>query len=92
MPRYIEPGPLATNKRLTEWLFGKAYALELEGAIPQRVSAYRRAAAAVDEWPENVASILTREGPAGLRTIPSVGERLAVAIAGWLNSQSIEGR
>jgi len=54
MPRYAGTGPLALNKRLAEKLYLAAYDLELAQASLQRVWAYRKAAWAVDDWPESL--------------------------------------
>jgi len=84
MPRYVAPGPLAANKRIAERLFLKTYDLELEEAKDYRIWAYRKAAWAVDEWPESVAEIYQARGEAGLRELPGIGKSLAGRIAGWL--------
>jgi DNA repair photolyase len=88
MPRYVAPGPLAVNKRIAERLFLKTYDLELERARSYRIWAYRKAAWAVDEWPENVAEIYRARGEAGLRELPGIGKSLAGQIAGWLGEES----
>jgi len=84
MPRYVAPGPLAVNKRIAERLFLKTYDLELEQAKSYRLWAYRKAAWAVDEWPESVAEIYHDRGEAGLRELPKIGKSLAGSIAKWL--------
>jgi hypothetical protein len=84
MPRYVAPGPLAVNKRIAERLFLKTYDLELEGAEDYRTSAYRKAAWAVDEWPESIADLYDARGEAGLRELPGIGKSLAWRIARWL--------
>jgi len=84
MPRYIEPGPRAVNKRIAERLFLKTYDLELEQANDYRIWAYRRAAWTVDEWPESIAEIYRDRGEAGLIALPGIGKRLAEEITGWL--------
>jgi hypothetical protein len=58
MPRYVAPGPLAANKRIAERLFLRTYDLELEEAQDYSIWAYRKAAWAVDEWPESIAAKL----------------------------------
>jgi len=88
MPRYIAPGPLATNKRIAERLFLKTYDLELEMAKDYRIWAYRRAAWTVDELSESVADIYQAGGEAGLRELKGIGERLAGQIAGWLGEET----
>jgi DNA repair photolyase len=90
MPRYVAPGPLAVNKRIAERLFLKTYDLELEGAEDYRMWAYRKAAWAVDEWPESVAGIYQARGEAGLRELPGVGKSLAGRIAAWLGEEEGE--
>jgi len=89
MPRYVPPGPLAANKRIAERLFLKTYDLELEQAKEYRIWAYRKAAWAVDEWPESVADLYEARGEAGLRELPGVGKGLAGKIAGWLGEEGV---
>lgn len=88
MQRYILPGPLAVNKRIAERLFLKTYDLELAQAPGQQVWAYRRAAWAVDEWPESVAELYRQGGRAGLQRLPGVGQSIAGQIAQWLSEES----
>jgi DNA repair photolyase len=90
MPRYVAPGPLAVNKRIAERLFLKTYDLELEQAQGYRIWAYRKAAWAVDEWPESVADVYRSRGEAGLRELPGIGKSLAGEIGGWLRRNSTE--
>ena len=87
MPRYVPPGPLAVNKRVAERLFLKTYDLELEEAKGYRIWAYRKAAWAVDEWPESIADVYSARGEAGLRELPGVGKSLAAQIGGWLGEE-----
>jgi DNA repair photolyase len=84
MPRYVAPGPLAVNKRIAERLFLKTYDLELEEAGDYRIWAYRKAAWAVDEWPQSVADVYQARGEAGLRELPGVGKSVAGFMARWL--------
>jgi DNA repair photolyase len=84
MPRYIVPGPLATNKRIAERLFLKTYDLELEQADAYRVWAYRKGAWTVDEARVSVADLYRARGEAGLRELPGIGKSIAAEIAGWL--------
>jgi DNA repair photolyase len=90
MPRYVAPGPLAVNKRVAEQLFLKTYDLELEQAADYRVWAYRKAAWAVDEWPESVAALYAARGEAGLRELPGIGRSLSAQIAHWLRERGQE--
>jgi DNA repair photolyase len=87
MPRYIAPGPLATNKRIAERLFLKTYDLELEQAKQYRLWAYRKAAWTVDELAESIADIYESRGEAGLRELPAIGKKLAAQIAEWLQEE-----
>jgi len=89
MPRYIAPGPLATNKRIAERLFLKTYDLELEQAKDYRIWAYRKAAWTVDELKENLADIYDHEGKSGLTALPHIGS----SIADWIGSllKGVEG-
>lgn len=87
MPRYIAPGPLATNKRIAERLFLKTYDLELEQAQNYRIWAYRKAAWSIDEWPQDIAGLYRARGEAGLRELPGVGQSLAAQIAAWLREE-----
>ena len=84
MPRYIPPGPLATNKHIAEKLFLKTYDLELEQASDTRIWAYRRAAWTVDELPRDIAGIYQAGGEPALRELPGIGVKLAGLIASWL--------
>jgi len=84
MPRYVAPGPLSINKRISEQLFLKTYDLELELAKDYRIWAYRKAAWTVDELPESVKDIYQAQGQVGLEKLPGVGQRLAGQIGGWL--------
>lgn len=86
MPRYIAPGPLASNKRVAEYLFLKTYDLELKMAKPYRIWAYRKAAWTVDEWPTSIADIYDQQGEAGLLTLPGIGNSLADEIGRWLRT------
>lgn len=51
--------------------------LEAQRAIPFRVQAYRRVAAAVRHLPKPLLEIWREQGEEGLRTVTGVGERLA---------------
>jgi len=89
MPRYVASGPLAINKRIAERLFLRTYDLELEQAEGYRIWAYRKAAWAVDEWPESLAAIYQLRGEAGLRELPGVGKSLAEEITRWLKGNDL---
>ena len=84
IPRTVAPGPRAINKRIAERLFLAAYDLELEQAASYRIWAYRKAAWAIDEWPESLDELYRAGGEARLQQIPAVGKSLAVHIGRWL--------
>ena len=88
MPRYIETGPLAVNKRIAERLFLKTYDLELEQARSYRIWAYRKAAWLVDEYPDSIGELYRDRGETGLRELPGIGKSLAAVIARWLEIDS----
>jgi DNA repair photolyase len=92
IPRPILPGPLAVNKRLAERLFLRTYDLELEGAQEHRIWAYRKAAWAVDEWPESLAEPFQARGEAGMREMPAIGTSLAREIGGCLGEIAQESQ
>jgi hypothetical protein len=90
MPRFIPSGPLAANKRIAEFLFLKTYDLELEGAQQYRIWTYRKAAWALDEWPESIVHVHQARGEAGLRELPGIGKSLAAEIGAWLSEEHLE--
>ena len=84
MPRYIAPGPLATNKRIAERLFLRTYDLELEGGSQYQIWAYRKAAWTVDESKESITDIFKADGEKGLRELPGIGKSISTQIGKWL--------
>jgi DNA polymerase/3'-5' exonuclease PolX len=88
MPRYIIPGPLATNKRIAEKLFLKTYDLELEQAGQYSIWAYRKAAWTVDEMSEDIAQINRIGGVKALRALPNIGTAIAAEISTWLSGDN----
>lgn len=68
------------NAQIAQRLAEVAGILEVQGANPFRVNAYRRAAETVRELGEPVSGLVEREGLEGLRQLPGIGERLSVAI------------
>jgi putative hydrolase len=68
------------NAQIARRLEEVANLLETQGANPFRVEAYRRAAITVGNLQESLADLLEREGIEGLRKLPGIGDRLAVAI------------
>jgi DNA repair photolyase len=88
MPRYIEPGELAVNKRLSEKLFLMTYDLELKQANNYKIWAYRKAAWTVDELTESIKTIYQRDGQKGLTSLPGIGSQMAEKITNWLDRHS----
>ncbi len=65
-----------TNAEVAQRFREVADLLEIEGANPFRIRAYRNAARTIEEWPAPV-EVLAREGPEALDAIPGVGADLA---------------
>jgi hypothetical protein len=68
------------HSRYTDRLREAADLLEAQGANPFRVSAYRKAADTVRDLGEDVATIVAREGAAGLEKLPHIGRGIAAAL------------
>ncbi|HZI13866.1 MAG TPA: helix-hairpin-helix domain-containing protein [Myxococcus sp.] len=60
--------------------------LEVQDAMPFRVTAYRKAATTIARWPEPVAEVLASEGEAGLRKLPGVGKSIGAAVAEFIRT------
>jgi putative hydrolase len=73
-------GSGSLNARCADRLREAADLLHAQGANPFRISAYRKAAATVLEWPEDLQSIIDREGLPGLEALPNVGRGIAAAL------------
>lgn len=69
------------NFRVARRLEEVAQLLEAQGANRYRVQAYRRAADTLRQQAQPVEALLRREGEAGLRRLPGIGERLARSIS-----------
>jgi hypothetical protein len=81
IPRPIIPGDKrALNKRVVEALANQVYAMELEGASSQRVWAYRKAAWAIEDTPQDLGLIYRTMGRKGLESIENVGPKLAQVV------------
>ena len=70
----------AENQRVARRLEEVAVLLAEQGANPFRVEAYRGGAEVVRRLREPVSSLLAREGIAGLRALPGIGESLARSV------------
>ena len=69
------------NITLADALERVADLLEEQDAMPFRVSAYRKAARTLAQWPQPAAELLAEKGEAGLRELPGVGKSIAAAVA-----------
>ncbi|MFP2930076.1 helix-hairpin-helix domain-containing protein [Pyxidicoccus sp. 3LG] len=74
------------NVDVADMLERVADLLEVQDAMPFRVSAYRKAATTVARWPQPVAELLASEGEAGLRKLPGVGKSIAAAVTEWVRT------
>lgn len=68
------------NSTIADRLREMADLLELQGANPFRVEAYRRAADTVRGLDRDVSDLLREEGPAGLTALPGIGTGISMAI------------
>jgi hypothetical protein len=73
-------GRTVTNADIADLLDRVADLLDVQGANPFRVRAYRSAAGTVRHLGSSVADLLSEEGVAGLRMLPGIGEVLAHTI------------
>ena len=92
MPRLIIPGHKRTlNMRVVEALANQTYYMELDGEPSRRVWAYRKAAWAIEDTPQDLGLIyrqMGRKGLASLASIENVGPNLTLVverlIKGWM--------
>jgi hypothetical protein len=71
---------MTDNARYADRLREAADLLEAQGANPFRVSAYRRAAETVRDLPEELTTLIDRDGIAGLDALPGIGRGIASAL------------
>ena len=76
--------PRTENARIAQWLREAAHLLQLQGASDYRVTAYLRAAEALERLPRDVRALYAAGGVKGLDDIPHVGLGIASAIAEML--------
>ena len=74
------------NRVIAGKLREAAVLLEAQGASPFRVTAYRNAAATIDESTKAIRAILEAEGLNGLDALPHIGRGIAAAIAEMLTT------
>jgi len=79
-------GPGFENRLVAERLREVADILEMQGANPFRVGAYRRAAETVATLPRNLRDLFAEEGEKGLEALPGIGTAIAAAIAQMLRT------
>ena len=85
------------NARYADRLREAADLLEAQGANPFRVSAYRNAAATVRDLPEDLETLVQREGVEGLDALPGVGRGIASALlemvrtGRWMQLERLRG-
>ena len=81
VPRPVIPGDKRTlNKRIVEALANQLYYMELSGESSQRMWAYRKAAWAVEDTPQDLGLIYRQMGRKGLESIEGVGPKLAQVV------------
>lgn len=73
--------PTPDNDRVAEIFAEAADLLEVQGASPFRVRAYREGAASVRGWERDVREVLRDEGRPGLEAREAIGPSLSAAIA-----------
>jgi hypothetical protein len=81
-----EPQPRFENEQIAAWLRQAAEILQVQGANPFRVSAYRKAADTVLRSGRSLRELLAQSGVAGLDALPGVGAGIASAIAEMLQT------
>ncbi len=85
MPRPIMPGDKRTlNKRVVEALANQVYRMELHGEPSHRLWAYRKAAWALEDTPQDLRLIYREMGLKGLQRIENVGPQLAEVVKGLI--------
>jgi putative hydrolase len=85
------------NARCADRLHEAADLLHAQGANPFRVSAYRKGAATVRDLPEDLTTIVEREGLPGLEALPNIGRGIAAALlemtrtGRWIQLERLRG-
>lgn len=73
-------GMIRLNAEIAARLEEVAQVLAAQQANPYRVTAYRRAAQTIRNWPGAIAELALQKGVAGLDELPGIGEHLAQSI------------
>jgi hypothetical protein len=85
LPRPIIPGDKRVlNKRVVEALANEVYDMELRGEANHRVWAYRKAAWAIEDTPQDLGLIYRTMGRKGLESIENVGPKMAAVVEGLI--------
>lgn len=66
-----------TNEEIARRFHRLSALMEIRGDDPFRLRSYRNAAEAIEVWPTSLKEIASKEGVAGLQTIPGVGKAIA---------------
>jgi len=75
------------KKKILANMFEKiADALEFQGELSFKISAYRKAARVLEDFPDDIEELYRVKGIEGLRAIPGIGERIAKKIAEFLDT------
>jgi hypothetical protein len=91
----VVTGPF--NSQCADRLREAADLLDVQGANPFRVGAYRRAAETVRDLPEDLARLIDREGLEGLEALPGIGRGIASALlemnrtGRWMQLERLRG-
>lgn len=89
MPRPIIPGDKRTlNKRVVEALANQVYLMELNDEPQHRLWAYRKAAWAIEDTPQDLGLVYRQMERKGLESIENVGPRLAEVVEGLIDDLS----
>jgi DNA repair photolyase len=87
MPRPIIPGDKRTlNKLVVEALANQTYHMELNNEPKHRVWAYRKAAWAIEDTPQDLGLIYRQMGLKGLESIENVGPKMALVVESLLKA------
>jgi len=77
---------MGSNQDVARRLREAADLLEVQGANPFRVNAYRRAAATVESLPGDLGELLARGGRPALEELPTIGSGIAASIEQMLTT------
>jgi DNA polymerase/3'-5' exonuclease PolX len=80
LPSHYGGDCIMDNNTIAKWLRQHARERDAERGNLIRVRAYRRAAQSIEEMKEPLTAIWDREGRRGLKALPGVGPRIALAI------------